>query len=113
MVSLKGSVLFVVSALSLALAAPAQEGGTLNVPGDLVVGEEVTITYFNPEFADDTVLVRIESGGIGETEIHYAHIQLDEQGEGQTVWEVEDWYRATFSAKSAERITRGIQLPKN
>ena len=108
MVLLKGSVLCVVSALSLALAAPASEA-TIGVSGKLIVGEQITITYSNPEFAGEMIWVWVVSGGIGEEGVEGILIQLDEQGEGQNVWEVADWHHAIFSAPGVEDVASPIR----
>ena len=109
MASLRGFVLGAISALYLATAAPAQEGGerALEVPGGILsAGIEVTISYSNSELAGEVIAIEISDGSEGS---EFILIELDEDGEGENTWEVpEDWELAYFNAPDAERLIRPV-----
>ncbi len=104
---LRGSVFCAISALLLATSAPAQEGGEGEIQvGSLVAGDDARITYSNPDMAGALVLVEIYSG----EESEYILIELDEDGEGESIWSVpEEWDYALFNAPDSEDVGRWIE----
>lgn len=105
MPALSRAVLSYVMACFLSALALAQ--ATLSVPENLVVGDDVTISYSDPARAGQTITVKI-TGGFPET-TEYLDIHLDEQGRGSVTWTVPDWASAHFNAPGVSETTRLIE----
>ncbi len=101
---LKHLALCALSTLALVVAAPAQATMTVS-PGPLTVGNDATITYCDPDKANQTIVVDIDDGGDNSDQVS---IVLDANGCGDTTWTVLSWTVAFFNAPDVPEISRSI-----
>ena len=92
------------------LSVPAANlSGTLDVQPSpvLTVDQNATISYSNPDKANQIVVVDIDNGETPPTRTT-VEIQLDGNGNGSTQWRVPNWDGAHFTGPDAATVTRMI-----
>ena len=88
-------------------AAIAQQM-TINPEDSLKEGENCEIRYSDPAKANQTVVVKVTSGGSEPVQIEL-FVNLDRNGEGSVNWTVADWRVASFSAPDVPAETLPIE----
>ena len=84
---------------------------TIGVPTTATVGQDITITYSNPNAAGQTITVTIDDGGFPTPTVQTVTIQLDANGEGSVKWRVPNWLSAKFNAMGAHEKLMTIEQP--
>ena len=95
-------------ATALLVAAPAVAQGpepTLEVSeSTLHVGDTVTITYFNPLLAGQTIQIDVDDGRRRDPHTDAVSITLDATGHGTANWTVPDWSMAKFNGPDVGEV---------